>query len=104
MIVEIPPALSERAFTQETLLDGTTYRLTFRWNVREGAWYLDLLTAEDVLIAGGLKLVGGAFLLRHITGAVRPPGELWVEGIPTETNLGTEAVLLYLDEDELAGT
>ena len=104
MIVEIPPALpNEHRFTQETALDGTTYRLTFRWSVREQEWYLDIADTDETVLAGGLKLVEGAFLLRHIVGTTRPPGELYVVGVATETNLGQGAVLLYLDEDEVSG-
>ena len=102
MIYQIPPASDDLSFSQETSLDGTDFKFVFRWNTRESAWYLDLMTIDDVVLAGGLKLTAGAFLLRYITDARRPLGELIVLGVPTEDNLGKNAVLLYVDEEELA--
>lgn len=100
MIYQIPPATTDQAFTQETTLDGVVYKFVFRWNVRESAWYFDLKTTDDVVLAGGLKLVAGASLLRYIVDSRRPPGVLLVQGVPTVDNLGADAVLLYMDEEE----
>jgi hypothetical protein len=99
-VFRVPPAVEERSFVQETELDGTTYRLTFRWNVREGFWYVDVATTADVPIASGLKLVAGAFFLRRVAIPPRPAGDLMVTETPTESSFGNDAVLLYLDEDE----
>jgi len=100
---EIPPALDEfPAFTQETVLDGTTYRFTFRWNVREQTWYLDIADTDDSVIVAGLHLVEGADLLRYVTDSRVPPGILFFVGVATETNLGKDALLYYADEDEVA--
>jgi hypothetical protein len=66
------------AFVQETELDGTTYRLTFRWNAREGAWYLSVHDLEDQPLIPGRKLVCGAFLGRHARVEGQPPGQLLV--------------------------
>lgn len=100
-IFEIPPALEEAtAFTQEVDLDGTTYRLTFRWNTREQTWYLDIADTDDSLLVAGVHLVEGANLMRHVTDSRKPPGVLYFVGIATETNLGKDAYLVYADEDE----
>ena len=101
MIFEIPPAIDEASFVQETALDGTTYRLTFRWNRREGAWYLTVASLEDVVIAAPRKLVPGAFLLRHVVEG-GPPGRLLVVGTPVEDDLGVGGVLIYMDVDEIS--
>jgi hypothetical protein len=99
---EIPPVFTDQtAFVQEVDLDGTTFRLNFRWSTRESVWYLDLLDLSDDPIAMGMKLVEGALLLRYIVDARRPPGELYFIGVATQTNLGTDAVLVYADEDEV---
>lgn len=101
MILTIPIALADPSFVQETALDGRTYRLLFRWNSREGFWYLTLSDLDDVPIAASLKLVPGAALLRHVTDFDRrPPGELFMVGTPGRDTLGTEAVLTYLDAAE----
>lgn len=103
--IPIDPVLP--SFTQETSLDGRTYRMTFRWNAREGAWYLTLETAEGVLILSSLKLTSGAPLLRHsVDRDLRPLGELILldptgdNSTPGRDALGTETALIYLDEEE----
>lgn len=101
MILEIPPAIDALSFVQETALDGTTYRLTFRWNAREGVWYLMVASIEDAVIAAPRKLVPGAFLLRHIVEG-GPRGLLLVVGTPGEDDLGTGGVLVYMDENEIS--
>ena len=93
---EIPINPVRPSFTQETDLNGTTYVPLFRWNTREEAWYLTLSTLDGITIAASLKLVPGAALLRHIPETPRPPGELFVDGVPTRDNLGTEARLIYI--------
>ncbi len=45
-------------FDQQTVLDAVTYTLRFRWNAREGAWYLLLLDeAAQVVLLGAMKIV-----------------------------------------------
>jgi hypothetical protein len=101
MIFNIPIDPVHPSFTQETDLDGTTYVFLFRWNAREEAWYLTLSTIDSVIIAASLKLVSGAALLRHIPETPRPPGELFLDGVATRTNLGTDVHLTYFDADAL---
>jgi hypothetical protein len=98
MFLEVPIDPVRPSFTQETDFDGTTYVLLFRWNTREEAWYLTLSTIDGMVIAASLKLVPGAALLRHIPETPRPPGEFFVDDVPTRTNLGTEALLIYSTE------
>jgi hypothetical protein len=35
-------------FDLQAVLDGVTYTLEFRWNVRMGAWFMNVLDAEGV--------------------------------------------------------
>jgi len=104
LIYEINIDPTFNSFIQENTLEGTTYRLTFRWNARDGYWYLHVADLNDNYIAVSRKLVPGAALLRHVVDYTsRPPGELLVVGTPTRYNLGTnEAALIYMDESELA--
>lgn len=102
MLWEIPTTHAGPAWVQETALDGRTYRLTFRWNTREGAWYLTLADTDDAALAGSMKLVDGVFLLRHIVGTTRPPGELLCARTPTLDDITLGGVLYYLDADGLA--
>ena len=103
MIYEITIDSTHNSFIQETTLDGVTYRLLFRWNAREEYWYMSLFDIEDVPLSGGIKLVAGCRLLRHLADyTVRPPGELIMLETPTRTTLGQDALLVYLDEDEVS--
>lgn len=42
------------------MLDGKPFTVICRWNMRDEAWYLDLLRPNQTPIANGLKLVLGA--------------------------------------------
>lgn len=102
MIFEIPLDPSIASFTQETDMDGTTYSLTFRWNAREGAWYLTIADLDGAIVLASTKLVGGANLLRYSNDSRKPPGALLTEGTPTRDNLGKESRLIYYDASETA--
>jgi hypothetical protein len=105
VIYEIPITPTDPSFIQEVTLDGTTYRLTFRWNDRESKWYLTLTDLDDVVIVASMALVSGASLLRHVVDyTIRPPGELILVGVADRDNLGTDAVLIYADAEEVEAT
>ncbi len=46
----------------DTTLGGRPFTLVFRWNGRDGAWYMDVLRTDQTAIAHGLKLVMGTFI------------------------------------------
>ncbi len=58
-MVEIPLRSDLPHFTVVAELDGTIYRLEFRWNTREAAYYMHMYDADEVLIQGSLKCVVG---------------------------------------------
>jgi hypothetical protein len=95
-VLEIPTESPAESWTQETALDGRTYRLTFRWNTREGYWYLHIADTDDLMIASSLKLVPGALLLRHcVDYGRRPPGEIIVLGTPNRDTLQNGGFVFY---------
>lgn len=98
MIYEIPTDIDATSWEQETEVDGRTYKWIFRYNSREAYWYLTIKDLDDVVIAGGLKIVPGADLLRHIKGDDRPLGELIVIGTPTEDTLKNGGFVFYVEE------
>ena len=83
-------------------LDGSVYLLAFRWNTREGAWFMDISDANGDLLKPGIKLVCDWPLtsLRD-TDPGLPPGMLSVfdqggaQVDPTLDDLGTRVLLLY---------
>ncbi len=56
-MVEIPLRSDLPHFTVVAELDGTIYRLEFRWNTREAAYYMHMYDADEVLIQGALVRV-----------------------------------------------
>lgn len=107
MIYELPIASDTAFFSSSYDLDGTTYRLTFRWNVREEAWYMDIATFDDTLIAGGLKMVTNQDISRRFRAKGAPKGAIFILGEsiyadkPGRNDLGKRVKILYLDEAEV---
>jgi hypothetical protein len=63
-------------WTQTTTLDGVPYLLTFRYNIRESVYYLQIDSADGATnYAQGIKLVADFYLLQIYA---TPPGELVV--------------------------
>ena len=72
--VTIPTDPELYFFTQTTTLDGVPYLLTFRFNDREQAYYLQIASADGfVTYAQGIKLVANYPLLMSFA---TPPGEM----------------------------
>lgn len=76
-ILSIPTPTEDTPFCEQTTtLDGTPYVLEFRYNQREGVWYVSVSTIDGGVIVSGIKVVPGVPLLRKVIDARRPPGEL----------------------------
>jgi len=106
--VSIPTDVQSPFWTQVTTLDGTAYLLTFRYNVRESVYYLQVESADaTVTFAQGIKLVSNFPLLRSIA---TPPGELMAlapandDGPAAlgELGPGQRVELLYIEAADLA--
>lgn len=110
MALPIPCTPNGVAFwIQRTAIAGRDYELTFRWNQRDGHWYLDLADENGSSIVRGISLVAGYPLLRGIVDERRPPGELAINDTtnaddvdPGFSDLGTRFELLYFTPEELA--
>lgn len=94
MIVELPIAQEGAHFEFSTELDaGASYRFTFRWNGRVGAWFLDLADGDGDLIVAGVRVVLNLPLLGKVADSRRPPGELFaVDTAGTELEADFEAL------------
>lgn len=108
MPVVIPCAPDGQSnWRQRTAIDGRDYILSFTWVQRDGHWYMDLADQDGVAISSGIKLVPTWPLLRGITDARRPPGQMILEDTtgglaePAFGELGTKYQLVYLAPDEL---
>lgn len=109
MILLVPCAPGGAAlWTQRSTLDGTEYVLTFDWLQRLGLWSLTLADTDGVPIRGGVLLTLGTLLLRGVSDARRPPGDLVVidaTGVddldPGFSDLGSRFLLVYADKAEV---
>jgi hypothetical protein len=109
--VDIP--LSEGAplpfFDMQAPLDGVTYTLQFRWNVRASSWYMDVLDEQsETVFLAGLRLCSDWPLAAYITGRSPPGGFVVVDSTgqgadPDVASLGVRHRLLYFTAAELAG-
>ena len=61
-------------FTQQIALEGTTYTLEFRWNVRLSAWLMTVLDSEGVTpLLVGRRLVADYPIAQELVDR-QPPG------------------------------
>ena len=98
------PPLGDFIFPFRIDLDGTFYRLQYRWNPRDSSWYLDVATDAGVSTARGLRLVIGTDILAaHQSQGVDniPQGVLSVvdtsgNGIEAErADIGVRVIVTY---------
>lgn len=93
-------------WTQRTQLNGTEYLFNFRWNQRDGHWFLRIADGDGVALYDGLPLVTGLELLAQESGVRAIEGGLFVVddavagGIgdldPGFADLGTRFKLLHV--------
>lgn len=89
--VEIPIVPDLPHFDFQVELDAITYTLELRWNERDEAWYLSVLTAEEEPLLLGRKVVVGAPLWARFRTAGLPPGDVVaVDTQGTDTDPGLE--------------
>lgn len=102
LVVPSASGLDLEDFEEQVELDGTLFILRFRWNAREGAWFLDVLDSAETPLVMGRRLVADGVLLaraRHLQGV--PAGELMPydteqrQEDPAFDDLGTRVLLAY---------
>ena len=90
-------------WTSPYTLEGVVYKFQFRWNDRDGFWYLSVGSSNAVSQAQGVTLNLGTDKLRPYKYGVIPPGRLDVvdtSGLyvePTRADMGTRVILQYTD-------
>ena len=62
MIVNVPSGIPY--FSGTKVLDGNTYRFTFRWAESNGKWYMDLVGISNDISIHGMAMLCGFDLLR----------------------------------------
>lgn len=107
-VSDIPNRTDLTHYELSVVLDGVTYVLEFRWNLRDAAWYFDIRLEDETNVANGIKVVINWPLLRGLRSDSRPPGELFAFDTsgagfdPVIDNLGSTVKLSYYDATSLA--
>ncbi len=108
MMVNLPIVREGPYFGFSCELDSVTYQFTFRWNGRDGSWFMDLADGEGTVLVAGVKVVLGVFLgLKHWNQSF-PPGmflAIDTSGADEEAgfdDLGKRVVVSYTSFAELA--
>ena len=100
----IPVDAVDTYYSFETLIDGESYRFTFRWNSTSETWYADLegLTVDLTLL--GLALIVGSDLLSPF--AILELGSLYLydtesrQENPTRDSLGGRHRLIHISRGQ----
>lgn len=97
-------------FDLQASLDGVTYSIEFRWNVRLGAWFMTVFDAEGITpLIVGIRLVVDYPLAQNLVDRT-PPGYFLAvdtgasEGFgqdPGFDDLGSRVQLWYVPEAEI---
>jgi hypothetical protein len=74
----IIPMQSLSSFIQSVSLDGNEYKLSFYWNTRGSAWFMDIADALGNAILSGVKLIISFPLLMQYNNPALPPGDFIV--------------------------
>ena len=88
-------------------LDGVEYELYFKYNRRDGRWYLDIIALDGTSIRQGIKITANTLLIRYCMDEGRPLGELFcvdTRNSPTDPSLedlGINASLMYIEQSSL---
>lgn len=111
-MVEIPcrpdlPHYSMQVVLESIERESVTYTLEFRWNDREGSWYMDLKTEDETPILSSVKVVVNFFLAARVNVANRPRGRFIAYDTtgqdlnPGLNDLGDRVVLVFLTPEEV---
>ena len=105
-VIELVPSEFFYSFSQ--ILDDTEYILHFRWNARDGAWYMDISDVDEDVIERGIKLTLATSGRVASTDSRFPNGMLTVVDLSNEDiepafdDMGVRCVLVYFTAEELA--
>jgi hypothetical protein len=107
MALQIPLRSDLPHYDMQVVLEGVTYTLEFRWNARDAAWYMNLMTEAGVAIWMSIKIVVDLPLAFRCKNPLKPPGKFiafdttGAKADPGEADLGNRVQLLYFEKSEI---
>lgn len=105
VIIPCRPDLTH--YDMQVVLDGVTYGFEFRWNTREGAWYMHVFAEDGAPILYSVKVVVAFPLGARVTDPNMFPGRLIAYDTtnldlnPGIADLGDRVMLVYLSADDV---
>ncbi len=102
--MKVIPLSTDSVFSQVTSLGGQDFIMTFEWNARESAWYLDVADQDDIPIFTAVKVVVNWPLAARCVDPRRPRGVLIAidstgAGLdPLQDDLGKRVELFFIDD------
>lgn len=97
----------DKNFSQVTTLSGQDFVLTFQWNSREGAWYLDVADQDEVPIVTSRKITVEFPIVTRCKDPRRPLGILMAidrsgkQQDPGFDDLGQRVQLIYIEPGDI---
>lgn len=107
-MVRIPVTKGLPYLTLQCLLDGVTYTLELRWNVRAQGWWMNIYDEQGTtVLLAGLRLALGAAIASNITGRPFPGFFVLIDTTATNVDpglndLGDRVLLEYVEAADLA--
>jgi hypothetical protein len=103
LIIQIPVRSDIPSYEFQITLEGTPYRLAFRYNRRRERWAMDIQSQQGVMLLAGVPILVAMDLTSRFRVVDGPPGRFFAVDSsnqdlpPTEADLGNR-VLLYYEE------
>lgn len=109
MATQLIPVRSDMDdWSQVVDLDGATYQLRWRWNVRDEAWVLDVRDGEGANLLTGVAVRVDVPLTGLSQRGDLPPGQLFAfdtsgehKDVDDKEDLGDRVKVIYVPEDDL---
>lgn len=105
MILQIPVRSDIPAYEFQITLEGTPYRLAFRFNGRSQRWIMDIKDQAGASILSGIMILVGSDLTSRFRSISGPPGRFFAVDSsnqnlpPLEADLGNRVLLYYEEAD-----
>ena len=108
-VLQLPTSTTVPFYVFEIELDGVLFRLQFKFNQRDQAWFLSILDTNDNQLRSGIRVVSDWTLLRLWQEIdKKPAGEMMAVAQGTIARpalineLGSDVVMTYLDAAQIA--
>ncbi len=101
MILQIPVRSDIPSYEFQITLEGTPYRLAFRYNRRRERWTMDIKNQQGETLLAGVPILVAMDLTSRFRVVNGPPGRFFAVDTsnqdlpPTEADLGNRVVLYY---------